>query len=107
MNIKNIAILGSTGSIGTQTLEVINNHADLFGAFLLTAQSNADLLIAQALQYNPAYVIICDTAKYQYVKESLANTQPLKFCQALQPLATPLPTPILILLLPLWLALRV
>jgi 1-deoxy-D-xylulose-5-phosphate reductoisomerase len=73
-NIKNIAILGSTGSIGTQTLEVINNSLNMFRPFLLTAQSNADLLIAQALQYNPAYAIICDTTKYQYVKESLAGT---------------------------------
>jgi len=73
-NKKNIAILGSTGSIGTQTLEVISGNTDLFSVFLLTAHSNADLLIAQALQYNPAYAIICDKTKYQYVMESLANT---------------------------------
>jgi len=73
-NTKNIAILGSTGSIGTQTLEVIHNNPDLFSVFLLTANNNADLLIAQALQFNPAYAIICDNSKYQYVKESLANT---------------------------------
>jgi 1-deoxy-D-xylulose-5-phosphate reductoisomerase len=73
-NKKNIAILGSTGSIGTQTLEVIQGNDDLFNVFLLTANNNADLLIAQALQFNPAYAIICDNSKYQYVKKSLANT---------------------------------
>ena len=73
-NKKNIAILGSTGSIGTQTLEVISNNPELFGAYMLTANSNADLLIAQALQFKPAYAIICDSSKFQYVKESLAGT---------------------------------
>ena len=71
---KNIAILGSTGSIGTQTLEVIGINPDLFNVFLLTAQSSADLLIAQSLQFSPTYAVICDQSKYQYVKESLANT---------------------------------
>ena len=71
---KNIAILGSTGSIGTQTLEVIGSNPDLFNVFLLTAQSSADLLIAQSLQFSPAYAVICDQSKYEYVKESLANT---------------------------------
>jgi len=73
-NKKHIAILGSTGSIGTQTLEVISNNPELFMAYLLTAQSNADLLIAQALQFSPEYVIICDKSKYQYVKDALAKT---------------------------------
>ncbi len=73
--IKNIAILGSTGSIGTQALEVIRGNSDLFRPFLLTAQNNADLLIAQALQFDPAYVIICDKAKQQYVKDALAGTR--------------------------------
>ena len=71
---KNIAILGSTGSIGTQALEVISGNPDLFRAYVITAQKSADLLIAQALQFNPAYAIICDESKYQYVKEALANT---------------------------------
>jgi len=71
---KNIAILGSTGSIGTQTLEVIGSNADLFSVFMLTANSNADLLISQALAFAPAYAIICDTSKYPYVKEALAKT---------------------------------
>jgi 1-deoxy-D-xylulose-5-phosphate reductoisomerase len=73
-NKKNIAILGSTGSIGTQSLEVIGNSPELFSAYLLTAQSNADLLIAQALQFDPKYVVICDKSKYQYVKDALAKT---------------------------------
>ncbi|MDO3644180.1 1-deoxy-D-xylulose-5-phosphate reductoisomerase [Mucilaginibacter sp. L3T2-6] len=73
-NKKNIAILGSTGSIGTQTLEVTGANPSLFHPYLLTAQSNADLLIAQALQFAPEYVIICDKSKYQYVKDALAKT---------------------------------
>ncbi len=73
-NKKNIAILGSTGSVGTQALEVIDNNPGLFSAFLLTANSNADLLIAQAFQFNPSFVIICDENKYQYVKDALSKT---------------------------------
>jgi 1-deoxy-D-xylulose-5-phosphate reductoisomerase len=73
-NKKNIAILGSTGSIGTQALEVIKGNKDLFQVFLLTAQSNADLLIQQALEFSPAYAIICDNSKYLYVKQALAHT---------------------------------
>ena len=72
--IKNIAVLGSTGSIGTQTLEVIGENPSLFNAYVLTAHSNADLLIQQALKFNPAYAIICDEAKYSEVKHALANT---------------------------------
>ena len=71
---KNIAILGSTGSIGTQALQVIGGNPNLFKAYVLTAQSNADLLITQALQFDPAYAVICDKSKYQYVKDSLKNT---------------------------------
>ena len=71
--IKNIAILGSTGSIGTQTLEVIRNNANLFRAFLITAHSNADLLINQALEFKPEYAIICDESKYPEVKAALAH----------------------------------
>jgi len=72
---KNIAILGSTGSIGTQALEVIRGNSELFRPFLLTAQSNADLLIAQALQFDPAYVIICDKTRQQYIKDALSGTK--------------------------------
>ncbi|SDP96141.1 1-deoxy-D-xylulose 5-phosphate reductoisomerase [Mucilaginibacter sp. OK268] len=70
---KNIAILGSTGSIGTQTLEVIRNNDNLFRAFLLTAHSNSDLLIKQAIEFKPEYAIICDESKYQEVKSALAH----------------------------------
>jgi len=70
---KNIAILGSTGSIGTQTLEVIRNNNNLFRAFLLTAHSNADLLIKQAIEFKPEYAIICDESKYREVKSALAH----------------------------------
>jgi 1-deoxy-D-xylulose-5-phosphate reductoisomerase len=73
--IKNIAILGSTGSIGTQALEVIGENPSLFSAYVLTANNNAHLLIQQALQFNPAYVAICDETKYAEVKQALAHTQ--------------------------------
>ena len=72
--IKNIAILGSTGSIGTQTLEVIGENPDRFKTFLLTANNNADLLIEQCLQFAPAYAVICDESQYQTVKQALAHT---------------------------------
>lgn len=62
---KNIAILGSTGSIGTQALEVIRQNPERFRAFVLTAQNNAELLIAQALEFRPAYVVIGSREKYE------------------------------------------
>ncbi|HWZ13818.1 MAG TPA: 1-deoxy-D-xylulose-5-phosphate reductoisomerase [Mucilaginibacter sp.] len=74
-NKKNIAILGSTGSIGTQALEVINNNPELFRPFLLTAQNNADLIIKQSLEFAPEYAIICDNSKYLYVKQALGHTE--------------------------------
>ena len=70
---KKICILGSTGSIGTQTLEVISEHPDLFEAYVLTANSRADLLIRQAKQYQPCCVVIADESKYEYVREALAD----------------------------------
>ncbi len=70
---KKIAILGSTGSIGTQALEVIAQHSDLYEAYILTANSQADLLIQQARQFQPAAVVIADEAKYDYVREALQN----------------------------------
>ena len=73
-NIKRIAIFGSTGSIGTQALEVIEAHPDLFSAEVLTARQNDDLLIKQALKFNPNIVVIGDEKKYQKVKEALAAT---------------------------------
>ncbi|HMQ00472.1 MAG TPA: 1-deoxy-D-xylulose-5-phosphate reductoisomerase, partial [Cyclobacteriaceae bacterium] len=68
---KHIAILGSTGSIGTQALEVIAAHPQHFIAEVLTAQNNADLLIEQAKTFKPNAVVIVDESKYQKVKEAL------------------------------------
>jgi 1-deoxy-D-xylulose-5-phosphate reductoisomerase len=72
--IKRIAIFGSTGSIGTQALDVIAANSDKFSAEVLTAQNNDDLLIRQALQFNPNVVVIGDEKKYNRVKEALAST---------------------------------
>ena len=66
-----IAILGSTGSIGTQALEVIENHPDYFDLQVLTAGKNADLLIEQAKKYQPNTVVISDEDSYQKVKDAL------------------------------------
>ncbi|HEY9004214.1 MAG TPA: 1-deoxy-D-xylulose-5-phosphate reductoisomerase [Mucilaginibacter sp.] len=74
-NIKNIAILGSTGSIGTQALEVISENPSLFNAYVLTAQNNAELLIQQSLKFRPAYAIICNEKYYERVKEALSSTE--------------------------------
>lgn len=68
---KRVAILGSTGSIGTQTLDVIRQHPDRFIVEVLTAQNSCDLLIAQALEFRPNAVVIGNDAKYQKVKEAL------------------------------------
>jgi 1-deoxy-D-xylulose-5-phosphate reductoisomerase len=70
---KRIAILGSTGSIGTQALEVIEAHPDQFSVELLTANSNADLLIAQAKKFKPNAVVICDTTKLATLKSALES----------------------------------
>ena len=70
-NIKNIAILGSTGSVGTQSLEVIRQNPDRFRAFVLTAQNNAELLIRQALEFKPAFVVIGSREKFVDVQISL------------------------------------
>ena len=71
---KRIAIFGSTGSIGTQALEVIAANPALFTADVLTGHSNAELLIDQALKFNPNIVVIGDEKKYHKVKEALAKT---------------------------------
>jgi len=71
---KRIAIYGSTGSIGTQALEVIAANPSLFSAEVLTAQNNDALLIEQALQFNPNVVVIGDEKKYLNVKEALTKT---------------------------------
>ncbi len=71
---KRIAIFGSTGSIGTQALEVIAANPDKFSAEVLTAQTNDELLVAQARQFTPNIVVIGDEKKYARVKEQLADT---------------------------------
>ena len=72
-DIKKIAILGSTGSIGTQALEIVREQKDRIQVEVLTANSNADLLIAQAKEFNPNHVVIADESKYLQVKEALAK----------------------------------
>lgn len=71
---KRIAILGSTGSIGTQTLEVVDAYPDIFEVEVLTANENADLLIKQALKYLPNAVVIANSSKYEEVADALKNT---------------------------------
>ena len=68
---KHIAILGSTGSIGKQTLDVISQHTDLFEVELLTANTNSTMLIEQALAFKPNSVVICDENHYQEVFDAL------------------------------------
>lgn len=74
MSQKRIAIFGSTGSIGTQALDVIAANPDMFSAEILTAQSNDVLLVEQALKFNPNTVVIGDERKYPVVKEALKHT---------------------------------
>lgn len=69
--LKRVAILGSTGSIGTQTLEVIRQHPSEFQVEVLTAQNNTDLLIAQAIEFNPNAVVIGNEEKYAIVRDAL------------------------------------
>lgn len=70
---KRICILGSTGSIGTQALEVIEEHSDLYEAYVLTAYNNATLLIEQARKFQPEAVVIAKEANYDIVREALAD----------------------------------
>lgn len=70
---KRIALFGSTGSIGTQALQVIDDHPDLFQAEILTAGNNADLLIQQAIKYQPDTVVIAQENLYTKVKEALSS----------------------------------
>ena len=71
---KRIAILGSTGSIGTQALNVIRRHPDLFSVEVLCAGSNADLLVQQAREFQPNAVVIADSGKYAAVQDGLKDT---------------------------------
>ncbi len=71
MEKRRIAILGSTGSIGRQALDVISQHKDLFEVELLTANNSSDLLIKQAIEFNANAVVICNESKYTEVAEAL------------------------------------
>lgn len=68
---RHIAILGSTGSIGRQALDVVRQHKDRFEVELLTANNSSELLIRQALEFMPANVVICNESKYQEVADAL------------------------------------
>ena len=70
---KQIAILGSTGSIGTQALQVIEEHPDLYEAYALTANNRVELLIAQARKFQPEVVVIANEEKYAQLKEALSD----------------------------------
>lgn len=72
-NRKRIAILGSTGSIGTQALNIIRDYPDLFEAQVLVANNNFELLINQAREFEPDAVVIADKSKYQRLKDSLSD----------------------------------
>lgn len=77
---KNIAILGSTGSIGTQTLDVVRVFPDKFKVSVLSASNSADELITQALEFRPKIVVIISQEAYLKVKEALANTDIQVLC---------------------------
>ena len=68
---RKIAILGSTGSIGTQTLDVVRQHRDLFEVVLISARSSVGLLIAQAIEFDVPHVVICNETRYQDVADAL------------------------------------
>lgn len=70
---KRIAILGSTGSIGKQALDVIKQHLDQFEAYVLTAGNNAELLVEQAIEFQPNCVVIANESKYDAVSAALQN----------------------------------
>jgi 1-deoxy-D-xylulose-5-phosphate reductoisomerase len=74
---KRLAILGSTGSIGTQALDVVSSHPDLFQVEVLSAHGNTELLIAQAKKYKPNAVVVSNEAKYELVKKAL-ESEPVK-----------------------------
>jgi len=77
---KGIAILGSTGSIGTQTLEVIEAYPDYFDLQVITAHKNVDLLIEQALKFRPNSVVISDESQYKKLKDALWQEEIHVYC---------------------------
>ena len=74
MTKRRIAILGSTGSIGTQTLDVIRQHPDMFEVEMISANNNAGLLASQALEFDAAHVVICNEARYEALKSALEGS---------------------------------
>ena len=70
---KQIAILGSTGSIGTQALQVIEEQSDRYEVYAITANNRVELLIEQARKFQPEVVVIANEQKYDMVKEALAD----------------------------------
>lgn len=81
---KQIAILGSTGSIGTQALQVIEEHSDLFEVYCLTANNRVDELAQQARRFNPAAVVIANEQHYDRLKELLADLPDIKVYAGMQ-----------------------
>ena len=75
---KQIAILGSTGSIGTQALEVIKEHSDLYEVYCLTANNKVELLAAQAHEFKPAAVVIANEARYDELKALMSDLPEVK-----------------------------
>ena len=73
-NKRQIAILGSTGSIGRQTLDIISEYPDRFEPFVITANTSVDLLIQQSLKYHPRYAIVADESGYTKLRDALAGT---------------------------------
>ena len=72
-NVKRVCILGSTGSIGTQALDVIEQHSDMYEAYILTAYNNDELVVKQARKFKPEVVVIANEAKYEKVKDALSD----------------------------------
>ncbi len=83
---KQITILGYTGSIGTQTLDVIRRNPDKFEVYAITANNQDDLLIEQAKEFHPEFVVIANEAKYEKVKDAL-SALPMKVCTGAQAIA--------------------
>ena len=73
MKKKQIAILGSTGSIGTQALQVIQEHSDLYEVYCLTANNRVELLAQQAHQFHPAAIVIANEKRYDELKSLMSD----------------------------------
>ena len=78
MKKKQIAILGSTGSIGTQALEVIAEHSDLYEVYCLTANNKVELLAEQAHQFKPAAIVIANEQRYDELKRLMSDLPEVK-----------------------------